>query len=398
MVSGLAADLENCADSKRRPLQLAKALGLFKLGFATRQRTHPLLVLCYHGVAKRDEHIWNPELYMPPELFRSRMQIIRNCGYQVLPLPTALEQSTAGKLKQPTIAITFDDGWHDFYSQAWPILREFNYPATVYQTTFYSNYNRPIFDVSIPYLLWSAGGKVLADKDLTGSSQPLRLSSLADIEKAAGTLKSRARQFRYNAEEKDRMLMRLAKSLGIDFASLLRSRTLHLMSPAELAEVSRAGIDIQLHTHTHRMPRDRHHFLKEIERNRFFIEIATAKPAIHFCYPNGWHRPELGEWLRAARVKTATTCDPGAVSAAPDVMYLPRLTDSCRVSHVRFESWLAGVGLLGASCKRWLGAESSLPSQSAAAQAAFRDEAPMEIDAELATVRNRMVRAAGSGG
>lgn len=363
----------------------------------------PLLILCYHGVSEHDEHRWNPELYMPSQLFRARMESIRRCGYRVLPLGQAFEAFQCGELRRPTVVITFDDGWHDFYRHAWPILREFNYPATVYQTTFYSNFNRPIFDVTCSYLLWLASGKTVTAPELFGHSQPIELSSPRAIRRGTEMLQARARDLGYGAEEKDRMLQDLAARLEIDFGALLRSRTLHLMTPAELAEVSRAGIDIQLHTHTHNTPRDRHLFRKEIERNRYFIEMITAKPARHFCYPNGWHRPELGEWLRSLNVDTATTCDPGAVPASNDAMYLPRLTDSSCVSSVRFESWLAGIGLLSASCRRWLGADWSLPANSAAARAAFRDAVPLlEIEAEPQTVThpaNRIaVRAASSSG
>ena len=348
-------------------------MGLFKAGFMAQRRKNPLIILCYHGISKTDEHLWNPELYIPQPLFRRRMQAIRDFGYQVLPLGPAVEQSIQGALEKPTVAITFDDGWHDFYTRAWPVLREFEYPATIYQTTFYTIYNRPIFDPAIPYLLWKAKGKVLADPRVTGSSRSFPLSSPSAIQEATETVRRRARQLNYRAEEKDAMVAQLAESLELDFPDFLRSRTLHLMNAAEVAEVSRSGMDIQLHTHSHWMPRDRNLFVREIERNRFFIEKSTLKPAIHFCYPNGWYRPELGEWLKGAGVQTATTCDPGVVAGASDRMYLPRLTDSCFVSDVRFESWLAGVGLLGASCKRLLGADSSWPSKSAAARAAFAE-------------------------
>lgn len=336
---------------------------------------------------------------MPKELFRMRLQKIKESGYRVESLDRALARISAGKLRQPTVAITFDDGWHDFYSEAWPILRDFGYPATVYQTSFYAKYNRPVFDVTVPYLLWSAKGGVLSDSQLTGSTQPIRLTSPEAIRLATALLKTRAQQMGLNAEDKDIMLRRLASALSIDYSRILRDRVLHLMNHDEIAEISRAGIDVQLHTHTHRVPRERQNVLKEIERNRSFIQSATGKVAHHFCYPNGWHRPELGEWLREAQVQTATTCDPGFASGAPNLFYLPRLTDSCFVSAVRFESWLAGVGLLGSWAKRWLKADSSWPSKSDAALAAMEDDWSDEPDPEPARVAGEWAaRAAGGRG
>lgn len=391
-----AADTESCEDLRQRPLQLAKSLGLFKLGFAAQRRKNPLLILCYHGISKTDEHRWNPELYMPREIFRKRLERIHSAGYQVRSLDWALNASSSGSLKKPTVAITFDDGWHDFYSEAWPILREFDYPATIYQTSFYAKYNRPVFDVTVSYLLWCARGGVLADSQLTGSSQPLRLSSPAIRSEAAKLLIGRARKLGMNAEDKDICLRRLASALSIDYSRILRERVLHLMNSHEIATLSRAGIDIQLHTHTHRLPRERQHFLKEIDRNRAFLQSVTGKQARHFCYPNGWYRPEIGGWLKAAHIATATTCDPGFASSAENVYYLPRLTDSCCVSDVRFESWLSGVGLLGSWAKRCLRADSSWPSKSDAALAAMADDWSDEPDPEPLRVAGEFAaRAAG---
>jgi hypothetical protein len=39
---------------------------------------------------------------------------------------------------------------------AWPILKRYHFPVTLCLTTYYCFYNRPIFDLICPYLLWQA--------------------------------------------------------------------------------------------------------------------------------------------------------------------------------------------------------------------------------------------------
>lgn len=339
-------------DTKSSLFELARSTGLFRVGRYLQRNSGKLLVLCYHGISKEDEHQWRPALYMPRNLFRQRLQTLHKFGYQVLPLSIAIERLYAQTLSGPTAVITFDDGWHDFYSEAWPELRSFGYPATVYQTTYYSLYGRPVFDTACSYLLWKGMGRTIKDAQITGIASAVKLDSLQTINHISSNLGTRLRTAGSSAEDKDRLLVKIAEHLQIDFDRVFASRLLHLMNVSELSEISKHGIDVQLHTHRHQLPVKRQDFLDEIKSNRDLIEAATGKPADHFCYPNGDYRPELPAWLKEAGVLSATTCEPGIVSRNSEPLRLPRVTDAATVSQARFESWLSGVGLLVNSCKR----------------------------------------------
>ncbi len=319
-----------------------------------KRHSQSLSILCYHGVSKSDEHVWNPRLYIEAEVFRRRLQTIREFGYQVLPLSTALHHMREKRLTAPTVVITFDDGWHDFHSRGWPILRAFGYPATVYQTTYYSQYNRPVFDPACAYLLWKGAGRIIRYRDVDGTTAQLDLTQPAAVEQARQNLLTRAEERNTSAEQKDRLLQRLADAVGVDYGSFLESRTLHLMNDVEVREIAAAGIDVQLHTHRHRLPYNKQLFFRELDENRECIESMTKKPASEFCYPNGAHRPELIGWLREAGITSATTCEPGRASYKSEPLLLPRLTDSSTISQAKFESWLAGIGLIIPRCKRAL--------------------------------------------
>ncbi len=348
----ITGEIGRSVDVRSPFFEFVRSVGLFRVGRYIQRDSGKLLILCYHGISKADEHLWRPTLYMPRSLFRQRLQTLRDFGYQVLPLATALERLQAQSLSGLTVSITFDDGWHDFYSEAWPELSAFGYPATVYQTTYYSQYQKPIFDTACSYLLWKGRGQTLRDSKITGTEQAFKLDSPASIKCAFAAIGSRLHKLRASAEDKDRLLAKLAARLKVDFGQMLSSRLLHLMNPSEIAEVSKGGIDIQLHTHRHQLPLEKEAFLGEIQRNRKLIEAATGKCAHHFCYPNGDYRPEFPAWLREAGVISATTCEPGIASRQSESMLLPRVTDSTTVSQARFESWLSGVGWLASACKR----------------------------------------------
>src|SRR2546426_1106000 len=120
---------------KRATLGSLKSSGVFSLVQNSRWRGERLLILAYHGLSLDDEHLWDYTQFMPPEFFRTRMQLIKISGCTVLPLGEALKRLYSGDLSDKSVAITFDDGTYVFYKQAYPFLREFVFPATLYLTT-----------------------------------------------------------------------------------------------------------------------------------------------------------------------------------------------------------------------------------------------------------------------
>ena len=86
------------------------------------------LILCYHRVG-----IGGLPLYseLAPELFEAQMLFLRG-HYPIVSLSQVyqglLEKSSVG----PAVAVTFDDGYRGVYEHAFPVLRKYQIPATVF--------------------------------------------------------------------------------------------------------------------------------------------------------------------------------------------------------------------------------------------------------------------------
>lgn len=328
---------------KQTTLRSLKTVGVSTMVHNSRWRRERLLILAYHGISVLDEHEWNYTQYMPADVFRLRLQQLKDSRCAVLPLPEAIERLYRNDLPDRAVAITFDDGTADFYARALPLIKEFEVPVTLYLTTFYTHYQRPVFDLMISYLLWKGRGESLDLKAVTNDDVKLNLSSVAAQESARVAILRFAHQHNFSAPEKDELAQKLARALNVDHELLLEKRIMQNLAPAEVTALAEAGIDIQLHTHRHRTPNDRKLFIREIDDNRQSIQALTGKHATHFCYPSGAYRRAFLPWLKEAGVVSATTCEPGFASVNADRLLLPRVLDNPALSPIEFESWLTGV-------------------------------------------------------
>lgn len=328
---------------KQAALKSLKSAGVSTLVHNSRWRRQRLLILAYHGVALYDEHLFNGSLFISADLFRDRLEQLRQSKCAVLPLGEAVERLYANDLPDRAVVITFDDGLSDFYRRAFPLIKEFDVPVTLYLTTFYSYYQRPVFDLMCAYLLWKGRSNVLDFKKLTGQDLKTDLQLLESREAALAQIHAFARGQKLSADEKEAFAASLAAHLEVDYAVQLEQRTMHNLTPEEVGKLAAGGIDIQLHTHRHRTPLDRELFLREIADNRNSIREMTGTNPTHFCYPSGVYDLKFLPWLREAGVISATTCESGFASRGSNEFLLPRFLDTANLSPLEFEGWLTGV-------------------------------------------------------
>lgn len=89
-------------------------------------------ILMYHSVNPKV----NPDmraLIVSPETFAKQMNFLKMYKYNVVPL-TELARMIKDKKSIPpkTLAITFDDGFKDNYTQAYRILEKYRFPVTIF--------------------------------------------------------------------------------------------------------------------------------------------------------------------------------------------------------------------------------------------------------------------------
>ncbi len=327
-------------------LRALKAAGAFDRVRDSRWRQRRLLILCYHSLALDDENQWRPGQFLAATRLRERFETLKQGGYQVLDLGDALARLRQGNLPPHSVVLTFDDGTYDFYSLTYPLLREFGFSATVYQTTHYCSRHMPVFPLICFYMLWKKRDAVLAPTPSIGIMKEIALAAPETRETVVRQIIAFADRQQLSTQQKNELAAELAHRLGIDYHDLLRRRILQIMNPQEIAELAAAGIRFELHTHRHRTPRDQALFEKEIQDNRDALSAMISARPEHFCYPLGHYDRIFLPWLAQQGVVSATTCDPGMALRSSQPLLLPRFIDTTGQTALEFESWLTGVGAL----------------------------------------------------
>lgn len=122
------------------------AYGLYLSGSASSEKSpnkRNWQIIKYQRIIDPKESEFPLELtsYTEPKTFRTHLEYLSKECY-VIPLAELLEKlENNSDFPKNTVVITFDGGWIDFYKTAFPMLVEFNLPATVFLPTAYIGTN-----------------------------------------------------------------------------------------------------------------------------------------------------------------------------------------------------------------------------------------------------------------
>lgn len=96
-------------------------------------------ILMYHYVSEPppDSDVYRVDLSVTPDEFRNQLMWLKENGYEAVTLydVAAALNGDAAALPPRPVVITFDDGYEDNYTNAFPILKEMAMPATFFVLT-----------------------------------------------------------------------------------------------------------------------------------------------------------------------------------------------------------------------------------------------------------------------
>lgn len=102
-------------------------------------------ILMYHSISNISEKVIHPyyKINTSKIVFQSHMQYLHEHGYHTINFDDFKAELSQIKGKCKYVVVTFDDGYFDFYTEAVPILKKYNFTATVFLPTSFIDQNRP---------------------------------------------------------------------------------------------------------------------------------------------------------------------------------------------------------------------------------------------------------------
>jgi len=303
-----------------------------------------LTILMYHGVVRQALPV--PDYcFITEAQFREQMKYLaRHC--RVVSLPDALYQLQTGSVDCPTVVITFDDGFQNVFDVAFPILREFHFPATIFINTGFVGTSKTIWFCRLiqaitntfkPSLEWqefkfdlsTANAKALASKTLQSQLKKLEHADLLE------------------------QLEAIIKRLDVDNNLLESSINFRILDRNAITTMANSGlIQFGAHTASHsiltkipvKKARD------EIEESVRSISNWTEQACRLFAYPNGGSTDydyKILNILKELEIFAAVTTIQGPNTAHTPILELRRygvppgltkMSFQCKVHHVLYSS------------------------------------------------------------
>lgn len=288
--------------------------------FVRRRRCRNLQILLYHRV----NDLLDPFFCgMPTAVFDRQMGYLAE-HFTPCSLETALDDLDKNDIPPNAVVVTFDDGYRDNFTHAFPILSKYGVPATIFLATGSINDGPTLWFDRVFQAFRETKVEVLAGYGTPKQDFPLytQIQRVEAQTKVLGFLRSLSDQ------EKFAWLNILYERLKVEECVECPGLMLRW---GEVREMARNGISLGAHTVHHpilsrispQKVRD------EILLSKQVIEREVGMPVVTFAYPNGTAEDFDGSAklvLKEAGFRCAVTTIPGTNDSERDRLELRRGT------------------------------------------------------------------------
>ncbi len=341
-----------------RAFRVLKGTGLGRALAPFTQGCGAIFMMHHVRPARSDAFQPNRHLEITPEFLRLAIDRIRANGYEIIALDEAVDLLKSGYGNHRYAVLTFDDGYKDNLTNAYPVLKEMQAPFTVFVTSGLVDRSSELWWIALERIM-AAHDEVVFTPNGEANGIPCR--SIAEknacFEKIVDYLTLEIGEL-----DQRKIVRALAEKYGVDLTALADEL---VMTWDEIRELSSDPlVSIGAHTHDHfAMARleasaARADVLKGLER----LEEETGRRPKHFAYPYGKsHAVSLrdADIVREIGFASSVTTLPGVLQSANarDPMMLPRVSLNGRFQEPAVvDEYLTGAPFALYRAARWAAA------------------------------------------
>lgn len=320
------------ADSDAHMARRIRSLGLKAIAatglplLALRRKRNRGTIVLYHGVTREQgDGIFNYRgKFVHTDSFEAHIAWLKQ-HFTTLPLQDLIA-SLGHEHEKPALAITFDDGYANNYTDAYPILRDAGVPATFFVTSGFVD-GTPLSVDRLEYALATDKDRLVLELPDRSWSFPLTTRT----ERIGADRKLRRYVKLLPPAQKDAFFTALVAATGRDLTSHLRTTPYAPMTWEHMREMLSHGMSFAAHTVTHPILAEltREETRGEIRRSHTALLEHGLSPLPTFAYPNGGPTDFSDETIAALRelgFTASLTTRPGDCTNDHDRFRLPRYT------------------------------------------------------------------------
>ncbi len=241
------------------------------------------IILLYHGVSDQPHKgIENcSHKHISVDDFAAQLQTLK-AHYRVFSLPDLLQQKHHGALPENAVALTFDDGFANNYSLAFPLLQQFDLPATFYLASGFINTRRSFWVDKLEYLI---NESPLSSLEIDSLQKQFSLQSLEDRKTTLQAIKSALKSASALIEKTVAELEQICQvSPDYDYADyrLLSWDQVREMAQSGLCEFGGHTVDHVILSHLPAAEKQ-----VQIAQCKATLETELNRPIRLFSYPEG---------------------------------------------------------------------------------------------------------------
>jgi peptidoglycan/xylan/chitin deacetylase (PgdA/CDA1 family) len=331
-------DLVRIRSAARKVLRAPGAVPGY-LPLLRRLSSRRVAVVMYHGVTADHLPVFN-WCQLAVDRFEQQVAFLA-AEYHVLPLAEVVERlRTGAALPDRPACITFDDGFRNVLTTAFPILERCGMPATVFLVTSLVGTRQPAWPEQVYQAVTTTSQSTVTfrGKDWLLTSDAERSRAQASITEELKSLPER---------QKQESLATLMTTLGAG-APVESSSPLATLDWNEVDALSRSGlVDFGSHTHTHpilaRCSEDTQ--FDELRRSRDVLNEHVGRVSL-FAYPNGTRSDFTSVTKRLvgeAGYQCALSTVPGLNTRRTDAFELRRVNVGADMTLAGFEAAMIGL-------------------------------------------------------